>query len=257
MIFNPLRTRAGFDEFLLEMMLNASAEPGRPKGKLAESDVGDVIKAWLVGLRPQVAPVLDRSIQWLAQAISEGEKVGREQEHRHHEFVLHESHTLGCWLRGDGDLRARWATVRERSQAAVVAGSGYTPDWIAKDRLDDEMAYCVLAEQYELGIGEYEKYWEAKPPSLKKALAPRELGYALCLHHGRGELDAAALSEAVHKMLRARLEERWLGAGQDKRAAIWLAAVYRFQGPTLTPYETVLRAYDDMPNVTRPDALLS
>ncbi len=57
---------------------------------------------------------------------------------------------------------------------------------------------------------------------------------------------------AAHKTLAARLDERWLGAGQYIRAATWLAAIYKFHQPGLSPLETLLRAYDDMPKVVRP-----
>ena len=54
-------------------------------------------------------------------------------------------------------------------------------------------------------------------------------------------------------MLQANLEEAWLGGGQFLRAATWLKIVYRHYDKSLTPLEVVLKAYDNMPNVPRPD----
>ncbi|MDO8768059.1 MAG: hypothetical protein Q7K57_05030 [Burkholderiaceae bacterium] len=118
--------------------------------------------------------------------------------------------------------------------------------------LDDFMALAFQAEQYEAGIAKYESYCAATAPSLKKLLKPREFGYALCLHHARGQYTPSDLHAAGRKMLQAKLEDDWLGHGQSMRAATWLKVVYWHADPSLTPLETVLKAYDNMPQVARP-----
>lgn len=122
-------------------------------------------------------------------------------------------------------------------------------------RLDEYMALCFQSEQYQLGIEEYEKYHGNSEPSLKKTLKPRELGYALCLHKARDRFDPDALHVAGRKMLRSRLEEKWLGAGQNIEAAMWLKIVHWHHDPSLSPLQTILKAYDDMPHVERPSWL--
>jgi hypothetical protein len=54
-------------------------------------------------------------------------------------------------------------------------------------------------------------------------------------------------------MLQWNLEGEWLGMGQDKTAAIWLKIVYWHKDKTLTPFQTILKAYDNMPRVPKPD----
>lgn len=92
-----------------------------------------------------------------------------------------------------------------------------------------------------------------RPISLKKVLKPREFGYALCLHRARGQFDEEELFEAGRRMLQANLEETWIGAGQNMRAATWLKIVYWHRDESLTPLQVILKAYDNMPNVIRPD----
>ena len=119
--------------------------------------------------------------------------------------------------------------------------------------LDDFMALAFQAGQYEAGIAKYQSYCAATAPSLKKPLKPRELGYALCLHMVHGQYTGADLYAAGKNMLQANLEENWLGRGQSMRAASWLKVVYWHADSNLTPLETVLKAFDNMPNVPRPD----
>lgn len=136
-----------------------------------------------------------------------------------------------------------------------VRGLPYSSSQIIRDGLlDDFMAFAFQAGKFEQGISEYEKHLVPKVPSLKKALKPRDFAYALCLHRaGRHIFDEADLLSSGRKMLQAHLQETWLGHGQYLRAATWLKIVYWRHDPSLTPLQTVLKAYDDMPKVPRPD----
>jgi hypothetical protein len=53
------------------------------------------------------------------------------------------------------------------------------------------------------------------------------------------------------RMLRANLESRWFGGGQFIRGATWLKSVHCGTDSSLTPLETLLKAYDDMPDVVK------
>ncbi len=52
-------------------------------------------------------------------------------------------------------------------------------------------------------------------------------------------------------MLRANLESQWFGGGQFIRGATWLKIVHCGHDSSMTPLDTLLRAYDDMPNVVK------
>lgn len=119
--------------------------------------------------------------------------------------------------------------------------------------LDDYLCYCIQSEQYQAGITEYEKYYGVKKISLKKTLSPRAYGYAFCLNEINPQYTADDLLEAGRKMLQANLEDHpWLGYGNYYCAAMWLKNVYWHHNRTLTPLETILKAYENMPGVPRP-----
>ena len=250
MIFDAVKTKAAYQRFWLKSLLERAYEPSKPMGKIAQAAIADTAVAWLLGFHQQVAPVLPKALDWLDKALASDEVF--DTDPNYYRFRLAWARALGIWMRDGIAQKAAWLSVCDYSRSSVV-GSGFAEAAIATDRLDDEMAACYLAGSYESGIEEFEKYWGKQSLALTKMLAPRELGYALCLHKSRGELDRESLLAAGHQMLRANLEERWFGAGQATRAATWLAVVFSLCEPPLTPIETLLRAYDDMPRVGRPD----
>lgn len=57
MIFDPITSRRNaFTEGMLRFLLETKYESSRPMGNVAQSNLGTVIKAWLVGLGTTVAP---------------------------------------------------------------------------------------------------------------------------------------------------------------------------------------------------------
>jgi hypothetical protein len=137
---------------------------------------------------------------------------------------------------------------------------------IVREGLDDDLAFALGAgphakvefgpenDIFMAGIEMYER-WTGKsgPVKLGGTLKPRDFGYALCRHYtALQSFDEDALVAAGRKMLRAHLQERWLGGGQYIRAATWLKIVHHQLGGEADPRQCILRAYDDMPDVARP-----
>ena len=167
MTFDPRKARGAFDQFRLDMLSNERHDPSRPMGNVAQHTINSIIKASLVGLRSQMAPVLDRALEWLADAISKGEAFGPSRHF--HEMTLRQAQVLGLWLRGESDLQERWGQVRACSQAAVAEGIGFTPDVIAK------------------GCG------------VRSCLLPFVAEMAACAHQAPGAIPAFARSGATGK----------------------------------------------------------
>jgi hypothetical protein len=125
--------------------------------------------------------------------------------------------------------------------------------------LDEYMALacqCLQSpEALEHAIGLYED-WTGKrqPLPLSKLVLPRDFGYSICMHYtGRHVQVESDLFDAGRRLLRRYLADHWLGGGQTIRAVMWLKIVYSLQNTKLTPMEIILKAYDDMPKVHRPD----
>jgi len=123
------------------------------------------------------------------------------------------------------------------------------------DYLDESMALCYQAEQYEEGIAEYENSHDRKGVSLQKTPSPRKLACALCLHEARQQFDPDELFEAGHAMLKSYVQDAWLDHGHYTTAAQWLKIVYWHRDRSLTPPQVNLKAYEYLPDVPRPDFL--
>lgn len=248
-------------------------------GNFARSDLESVISAWLVGLNDEVAEVIPRSLEWLDRAIESAEEYTFGPLPCLHRVTLHSAKALGTWMRDSTDDNSSWLVTQaaqgeymqtghtevrgpdrfdytlQRFVRQEVKGLPFSTSQILRDGiLDDYMAFAFQAGQFEQGIAEYGKHLASKEPSLKKVLKPRDYVYALCLNEaGCNTFDKADLLSAGRKMLQANLQENWLPNGQFLRAATWLKIVYWRHDPTLSPLRTVLKAYDDMPQVPRPE----
>lgn len=255
MIFNPIRVRDVAPD-MLPFILRRALQEGEPGGNFAASELDVVVRLWLVGMSKEIAPVLPRALEWLDKAIADDEASWFGRTPDFHRMTLHWAKALGLWMRDGTNAADVWNKARLFDLAALQTGNVCATNKIPTMWLDDHMAFCYQAEQYGLGIAEYEKYHGSKIFSLKKIRTPKELGYALCLHKARGQFERAELLTAGRKILHAKLQDTWLGYGQYTRAATWLKIVYEFHEPALTPLQTVLRAYDDMPDVPRPEFAL-
>ena len=259
MLFDPIKSRLnGFDNEMLQFYLSTQYDENRPMGNVAASELGMVVKAWLVGLHNEINPVIQRSNQWLDRSIEEDEKFGPDPNA--HRTTLHWARAIGGWLENGVNDEGEWNLARVFEEARWrYEKRPWSTNEIVKSGLDDYMAFAYQGGEhddgFQAGIDMYER-WTGKsgPVSLSKVLKPREFGYALCLHRTcQQQFDETDLFKAGRKMLQANLQETWLGGGQMIRAATWLKIVYWHYDEPLTPLQTILMAYDNMPKVPRPD----
>jgi hypothetical protein len=256
MKFDPFLEKESWlraDSYLLKSFLSGLLsvyKAGDPLGSMAAGHVGFIISCWLVGLNREVAPAIPRAIEWLNLAISQDEGHNRPAPNIHRE-ALHQAKALALWLQsGDAAIEV-WEKAREYNFICLEVGAYRNKT--KTEGLDDYLCYCIQSEQYQAGITEYEKYYGVKKISLKKTLSPRAYGYAFCLNEINPQYTADDLLEAGRKMLQANLEDHpWLGYGDYYCAAMWLKNVYWHHNRTLTPLETILKAYENMPGVPRP-----
>lgn len=261
MLFDPYKSRLnGFDNEMLKFYLGTQYDENRPMGNVAASEIGTVIKAWLVGLDHEIQSLIPRSLQWIDKAIGIDEEFG--PDINPHRTTLHWAKALGEWLGTVWDSEGEWDLARVYEEARWrYEPRPWSAHEIVKSGLDDYMAFAYQGgehdEGFEAGIQMYQRWTGKTEVSLSKALKPRDFGYALCLHRtATQQFDEDDLLKACKKMLQANLQETWLGGGQCIRAATWLKIVHWHYDQTLTPLQTILKAYDDMPKVSRPDFLL-
>jgi hypothetical protein len=256
---------------ILDIYLTRTVPEGGPVGNFGISDVTSVIDASIMGFEQDARPLLNLANQRIDQGLAskEYEWFGGANGHC---SDLHRARALGTWLEDNELADHHWNESRRYMEAAWISGV-WTRQEIIRDGLDDYMALAVLGgvfadykhgtDPFEAGIDMYEHWVGKKNISLKKALKPRELGYAMCRHYLNNEFDRADILVAGRRMLAAKLSQPqpycdgWLENGQSYRAAIWLMLVYwypafHYEEELPTPVDVLLKAYDDMPDVTRP-----
>lgn len=254
MLFDPISTKNNsFSSEMISYWLSEETDVNSPVGNFARHDISNYLYGCLVGLSYELNAVIPRALTRLKEGISKHEELWFGTSPPFHAMALHISLALVLWIKDSINSKENWEKARLFDVAAVLEAEAYHKSSLGKDRLDDYMALCFQAEQYELGIAEFEKYHGVKKISLKRKLPPRDFGYALCLHYSRGEFDADEIFAAGRTMIQSKLEDDWLGYGQSIRAAIWLKVVYWHRDSKLTPLEVILKAYENMPNVLHPD----
>jgi len=170
--------------------------------------------------------------------------------------LLEDDLAEGSWYDARIFEEARWRDPERPWPMREVVRSG----------LDDYLAFCFLSgyedEGFEAGVEMYERWTGKKDVELSGTLKPREFALALCLYFtGQRKFDDDSLHRAGRRMLQANLQGEWLGNGQYIRAATWLYIVHRFRDlydapaddPPPTPRQVILKAYEDMPKVPKPD----
>lgn len=259
MYFDPNKTRDSSLSFSLKYYQSKVFDPESPMGNIADATLSAAIRMYLVGLHKEISPVIPRCREWLDFAIDNNEDVGENIDF--HRASLNWARAICEWLENGWDSPGHWEEARVYQEAAWRFPKRPWPrNEIISEGLDDYMAFAFQAaepdegtEGYEIAIDMYEHWIGDKPLSLKKILKPREYAYALCLHYARDQFTREELFEAGRKMLQANLEKTWLEGGQSIRAATWLKIVYWHNDQSLTPLETILKAYDNMPHILRPD----
>lgn len=249
-------------------------KPNGPIGNYGKSDVTAYIEQAIIGYADAAYLLLQRANSWIDEGLASNEQFGGADLHRSN---LHKARALGTWLEGGGfghdeAVNYHWNEAR-RFMEAGWQSAALTRQDIIRYELDDYMAMAVLGgvfedykhgqEPFEAGIDMYE-HWITNPKvSFKKTLKPRELGYALCRHYLHNEFDREEILQAGRAMLAANLSQPqpycdgWLENGQSIRAAMWLMIIHWYpafhNGEELpNPVDVLLKAYDDMPDVTRP-----
>lgn len=259
MIFDPHKARyRAFEPEMLRFYLDTGYEADRPMGNVAISQVAVVVKAWLVGLHEEVATILPKVLPWLDQAIASGEDFGGDLNA--HQSYLCQARALGGWLLDGSNSADMWQQALTAQRASWLTDGGVWPDaTIRQWGLNDAMAYALQAGSAHAGaetaVELYQRHTgQQTPPRLKTLRRPRDWAYALALHTlDQQDYEPQDLLAAGRRMLALNLQENWLGEGQLLRGAMWLKLVYALQQPALTPLQTILRAYDNMPDVPWPD----
>lgn len=249
MRFDPIRTRKVADEFSLKWVLNTDFDKEIPMGNTMVLSLNDIISLILVGYKDAVIPLIPKFILWLEGAIKEKEDFGESQSY--HQRSMHWALGIYSWILDDTPVGEVWEKARLFDLASVEEGV-YPQQEVRAGRLDDYMAFCLQSASYSEGISEFEKFYGRVDLSSKNMLAPREFAYLQCCARVNGNDVFQRQRDIGCKMLRSNLE-KWLSYGQHTRAATWLKIVHWDVESKNSAADVILKAYEDMPYVIRPD----
>ena len=250
-MFDPKRNREVFHEFTFDYMQHrlSSFDLKNPVGNFAISMLNDVISGYLVNFKDEVDIYLPTVHEWLDIAIERKEILGEGDYLIFHHANLFKSKALAIWMSDHINATAYWQKAFELWSDFDSKYKMYAKNSLKTDFLDDFMQLCVQSGQYKAGVERFEQYYGKKEISIKKKMSAREYGYVLCRNHFESKYNVNELLAAGRAMLSKYLEEPWLRMGLYCHAATWLKIVYWDQGHTTTAYETILRAYENMPNI--------
>lgn len=240
---------------MLHFALSATLDDAIPMGGVAAGHVEDCVYAILVGRYEPYVPILERAVKWLDASLESNLILGSNMPMYRRE--LSHARAIASWLIDDVVDEAHWELARQYEERSWQTEDRiWTRHEIVNDGpLDDYMAFSFLAgpDHWEAGVEMYEHWVGGAKVSLAGKPTPRKLAYAILLDAtGRQAISQEKLHSAGRVMLKANLEENWLGGGQGIRAATWLKIVHGLAEPHLTPVQTLLRAYEDMPKVQSP-----
>ena len=224
---------------------------------VAESNLNWVAMAHLVGLGDSMIDLAVPAINAIDRAIANRETIGFVDSASYYGLLL-EAKAMAQWMVTGRNAAETWSQAFDERLATNKCYEG-TP-MRARDRnsyLDNSLAVGLQAGRYAEAIAFCDQLLGgALKVKAQTAKAPRQLAYLLCQRAlGQSKATDAELVEAGHRVLREHLTESWLHFGQHLRAAMWLKIVYELEAPQLSPAEVMLKAYDDMPTVPRPDFL--
>lgn len=145
MTFSPEKARyRAFQPEMLRFHLNTKYETEAPMGNMGLAHIDTVIKAWLVGLREEISPILPRALEWIDEGIAKHEQfLGSVDGHRAN---LWAGRAIGAWLLDGSSCEDMWhqALLAERT-AWVTDNGGWTDNEVRQLGLDEAMAYALLS----------------------------------------------------------------------------------------------------------------
>jgi hypothetical protein len=252
MKFDVALTKKNFEEWAADFSLNTQYDPQAVMGNIATHLLQDVIVASLVGMHEKIKPLSHRAQEWMDDAMRTDEDFG--QSKSFYKERLASGKAMAKWINDSGEWCEAWREAAKWHKIAAEERGVYPPKKIGTEGLDEFMAECFQAGDFLDGIREFEKFNGSKNIPIGKKMKPREFAYVLCLNNVNEQYDPSDLLSAGRKMLSENLGD-WLGGGLFTRAAMWLKIVYWHQDKSLTPLDTILMAYENMPGIVRPSFL--
>jgi hypothetical protein len=246
-MFDPESWRDSLRSHLLAEAADRAREAYLPNavGRAADAGLQICLYAWFVGMRGEVEPLLEKYRDWFEDSIVRDERSG-DPPSRFAAYRL-EGLAMTKWMLEGVSDRALYAQSLRLQEQTMLAEA-------AAKQISLEAAWAADA-------GPYLRTWIMAGDPAQGAAAARDLvpdddessvALRLCrADWGHAPPDGEALA-AGEAMLTNHLADDWLDGGLVLPAALWLKTLYFVSGLTSRPEQTLMRAYDLMPDVRRP-----
>ena len=260
--FDPVYERSRMLEISLPHMAAFEPKQLRPSAipQKASLCVGLLLQCYWIGLVEEATPRLAAIVDWMEHhAPPEPAAYAKQGENW---LAVHYDHYI--WWRTLGF--AKWLLDREPGTVefgkalAVVVESwrlslpDRVEDWreAAQYNLSQRLAVALGADRPSDGLHISREVGAYRPLSPERPVL--KFGRWACEHLASGKSRDAAFVQQGAAMLKSSMMARFfLEPGGRTDPALWLKAIYFDSGVTKTAEETMLRVYDFMPGVQRPD----
>jgi hypothetical protein len=259
--FDPEDRRRSWLEFFLDFHANSDPESVHPRarGHYASSSAGSLVGAYLVGLEDEVRPMVEKLTTWMERQPEPDRRLFADDVARNFSwlFALYQwRQALGLckWLgRGDSAetefaraVEAEWQVWDQITPKAATAARSHLRRF-----LGEYLATALAGNVPALGL----KLYDAS--GVKRASGrdgpARGFGEWACRHLAAGGARDAAFTARGEKMLTKTLLFQLTSHDVGIEQALWLKAIYFDSGLVQTPEQAIVKAYDSMPGVPRPN----
>jgi hypothetical protein len=252
-VFDPDSWRNSLRSHLIAEEAARAREDFLPNavGRAAESGLQTCLYGWFAGMRCEVAPLLEKYRGWFEDSIARDEQSGDPPSRFAAQRL--EGLAIATWMLegvSDPHLYARSLRFQEQTVAAEAAAKKIPLDVAWAPHAGRYLRTWILAGDPAHGALTV----PAQMPETGADARDEEAAAALALCRadwGHAPPDKAALA-AGEALLRSHLADDWLDGGLALTAALWLKTLYFVSGQTPGPEQTLMRAYDLMPDVRRP-----
>jgi hypothetical protein len=253
--FDPEERRTILLDWAIESELAEKMEDHAPKsvGTAAEEMLDRVVTGWIVALREEVRPVLEKSRAWLEESLARNEMTGAPPSY--FAMLREEAHALAIWMLENRSDRAKYARALELHEAAwaeIAQKREFPASEALEYYISGYLRDCLQAQDWEKGIAAYLRFGGRPVKDASDIRSDAEFGYWACSNRLPRRGAAVDYLAVAGRVFGQGLMEEWLAHGDMGTAAAWLKIIYWESGAVGTPQETLLKAYELMPGVTPP-----
>lgn len=259
--FDPDHERSLMQEFALPYagtFVPSSLRPIQIASNIF-SCVDLLLQCYWIGLIPEAKPRLSAIVEWMREHSPPDRAIFLQQEGGwmagwYAQYSWWRSFGLAKWLVGEStgvDEFAKALEVMQKSRQE--ADPDQLLDWReeARDTLYGSLPMALGANEPSLGLRLLEEVGSYRPRAPERPV--KTFGRWACEHLASGKPRDTAFVQRGQAMLNASLLPNFFQLPLRTDPALWLKAIYFDSGVTKTAEETMLRAYDHLPGVARPD----